>query len=447
MSARPVNGFSRDWITGSPPRTAFVTLWILASLVVTGCIWGFVAELDVVAVAQGRLITPSQLQIVQPAESGIVREILVREGQGVTTGQVLARMDPRLSDADERQLANEIAIRRLQLRRIDAELAGTLLTRRPDEPADLFAQVDQQHRARRQAHIDTLATERAVLAKAEQDLKMSIEVEAKLGRTLPIYREQESAIDQLTRDGFAGKMMLLDRRRDRIEKEQDLAAQQFTIASLKATIAQSQQRLSQLQSTYRQGLHGERVETEASLHRLRQDREKLSHRQSLLELRAPHDGVVKDLATRTVGSVVSSGTVLMTVVPSNELLQAEVWLTHLDAGQIELGQPARLKMAAYPFQRYGTLEGRVVHISPDANDLPQAANLERRRGGDEHVLPVTGYRTLIATDARDIHAQGRRFRLTPGMQVTAEIILGRRTVVDYILSPVQGALHEAGRER
>lgn len=447
MNARSADELARDWLSGRPPRMAVATLWMLVSLTFAACAWAFFAELDVVAIAQGRLITPSQLQIVQPAESGIVREILVKEGERVVSGQVLARMDPRLSDADERQLANEIATRRLQLRRIDAELSGTLLSRRPDEPADLFSQVDQQHRARRQAHLDTLATERAVLAKAEQDLKMSLEVEVKLGRTLPIYREQESAIDQLTRDGFAGKMMLLERRRDRIEREQDLAAQQFTIASLRATIAQSQQRLSQLQSAYRQGLHAERVDTEASLHRLRQEREKLSHRQSLLELRAPHDGIVKDLATRTAGSVVSSGTVLMTIVPSNELLQAEVWLTHLDAGLIELGHPVRLKLAAYPFQRYGTLEGRIVHISPDANDLPQASNLERRRGGDEHVLPVTGFRTLIATDSRDVQYQGRRFRLSPGMQVTAEVILGQRTLADYVLSPVQGALKEAGRER
>ena len=422
-------------------------LWMIAGLVAVVCAWSSVAELDVVAVAQGRLITPSQLQIVQPAESGIVREILVKEGETVASQQVLARMDTRLSDADSRQLGNEIALRRLQLRRIDAELAGSMLARRPEDAPELFVQVDQQHRARRQAHLDTLATERTMLVKAEQDLKMAMEVEAKLGRTLPIYREQESAIDKLTRDGFAGKMMLLDRRRDRIEREQDLAAQQFTIASLKATIAQSQQRLIQLQSAYRQGLHGERVDTEASLHRLVQDREKLSHRQSLLELRAPHEGVVKDLATRTLGSVVASGTVLMTVVPGNELLQAEVWLTHQDAGFIETGQTARIKLAAYPFQRYGMVEGRVVHISPDASELPQAANLERRRGGGEHVLPVTGYRALIAFDVRDIQAQGRRYRLTPGMQATAEILLGRRTVLDYVLSPVQGTVQEAARER
>ena len=436
-----------DWLVAEPSAAAQATLWTIGALIAAVGAWTVFSELDVVAVAQGRLITPSQLQIVQPAESGIVREILVKEGERVAAQQVLARMDTRLSDADGRQLGNEIGLRRLQLRRIDAELAGRMLARQPGEAADLFAQVDQQHRARRQAHLDTLATERAVLAKAEQDLKMALEVEVKLGKTLPIYREQESAIDKLTRDGFAGKMMLLDRRRDRIEREQDLAAQQFTIASLKATIAQSQQRMVQLQSAYRQGLHGERVDTEASLHRLVQERDKLSHRQSLLELRAPHQGVVKDLATRTVGSVVASGTVLMTIVPVNERLQAEVWLTHQDAGLIEPGQTARIKLAAYPFQRYGMVEGRVVHISPDASELPQAANLERRYGGAEHVLPASGYRALIAIDVRELQAQGRRYRLTPGMQTTAEVLLGRRTVLDYVLSPVQGALHEAGRER
>lgn len=435
------------WAVAEPSGAVRGVLWILVTLVAAICIWAAVSELDVVAVAQGRLITPSQLQIVQPAESGIVREILVKEGETVKAQQVLARMDTRLSDADGRQLGNEIALRRLQLRRIDAELAGAMLSRRSDESADLFAQVDQQHRARRQAHLDMLSTERAMLAKAEQDLRMASEVEAKLGRTLPIYREQESAIDQLNRDGFAGKMMLLDRRRDRIEREQDLAAQQFTIASLKATISQSQQRLAQIQSAYRQGLHGERVDTEASLHRLAQERDKLSHRQSLLELRAPHDGVVKDLATRTVGSVVAAGTVLMTVVPGNELLQAEVWLTHQDAGFVEPGRVARLKLAAYPFQRYGMIDGKVVHISPDASDLPQAANFERRRGGDEHVLPVTGYRALIGIESRELHAQGQRLRLTPGMQVTAEVLLGRRTVLEYVLSPAQATLQEAARER
>jgi hemolysin D len=364
----------------------------------------------------------------------------------VRTGQVLARMDAKLSDADSRQLGNEMRLRRLQLRRIQAELTGAPLARIVDDPPELFNQVEAQYRARRQAHLDNVATERAVFAKAEQDLKSALEVEVKLRKTLPIYREQEQAIDQLTRDGFAGKLMLLDRQRDRIQQEQDLAAQQFTIASLKAMITQAQQRIAQIQSAYLQNLHNERVDTEASLHRLVQEWDKLTHRQGLLELKAPHDGTVKDLATRTIGSVVAAGTVLMTLVPSNEPLRAEVWITHQDAGFVEVGQRAKLKLAAYPFQRFGMIDGQVQYVSPDASEWPQASNVERRRSDAEHVLPPTGYRILVSLAAPALEISGRYFRFSPGMEVTAEIHLGTRTILEYLLSPILKTVREAGRE-
>ena len=165
----------------------------------------------------------------------------------------------------------------------------------------------------------------------------------------------------------------------------------------------------------------ERVDTEASSHRLKEDSEKLAHREALLELRAPHDGIVKELATRTMGSVVAAGTVLMTVVPTDEPLQAEVWVTHQDAGLVATGQAARIKLAAYPFQRFGMLSGEVAHVSPDASDLPQAANLERSRGEADHVMPATGYRTLVSLTSRTLDHAGRGYRLAPGMQVVAEI--------------------------
>ena len=260
-----------DWIAAPAPRHASWTLWIAIGGFSLLAGWTFVAELDVIASAQGRLVTRSSLQIVQPAEAGIVREILVREGQAVTAGQVLARMDTRLSEADRRQLGNEIRLRQLQLRRIQAELTGTPLARRSEDDGVQFGQVQAQYHARRQSHLDHVAAERAIVAKAEQDLKSALEIETKLRRTLPIYRQQEQAIDQLTRDGFAGKLMLLDRQRERIQQEQDLAAQQFNIASFKATIVQAQRRIAQIQSSYREALHNERVDTEASVHRLEQE--------------------------------------------------------------------------------------------------------------------------------------------------------------------------------
>jgi HlyD family secretion protein len=423
-----------------------IVLWCLLALVAITVVWSAFGRLDIIAVAPGRIVPQSYLQIVQPAESGIVKELLIREGDVVKSGQVLARMDTRFSEADRQSLQNEMAQRTLQLRRIDAELAGSPLAAKAGDPPLLFAQVDAQYRARRQAFLDSLATEKAVLAKAQQDLRAAREVEAKLRKQLPIYREQEAAFDRLTREGYSGRLLYLEKQRDRIEKEQDLKAQEFAIEGLNATIDQSHNRVAQLQSNYRQALQNERVEAEAAYAKLEQDWNRYVARRDLLELRAPQDGIVKDLATHTVGSVLQPGAVLMTLVPTNEPMQAEVWVTHDDAGFVAAGQPARVKVATYPFQKYGMLEGAVKRISPDASDAADARS-DRRAGAGEGPQAGSGYRTLVSLGVPYLEAEGRRYLLQPGMQVTAEINLGTRTVLEYVLSPVQRTLHEAGRER
>ncbi len=418
-------------------------LWTLLALVAVALAWSAFGRLDIIAVAPGRLVPESYLQIVQPAEPGVVRELLVREGDTVKAGQVLARMDMRTSDADRRQLDNEIALTALRLRRVDAELAGVALTPKPGERSELFAQVEAQFKARRQAYLDAVETERSTLVRAEQERSAAKEVEAKLEKVLPIYREQEAAFDKLTREGYSGRLMSLEKQRERIEKEQELKAQQFAIAALTATIEQAHRRIAQITSNYRRELQDERVQAEALAVRLEQERRKQSVRQELMELRAPQDGIVKDFATHTVGSVLSPGTVLMTLVPVGGGMQAEVWVTHDDVGFVRERQPAQVKLAAYPFQKYGMLEGRVRRVSPDASDAGDARG--DRRGGE---AGGAGYRTLVAIDTPYLEsADGRRHVLQPGMQVTAEIHLGTRTVLEYLLSPVQRAVHEAARER
>jgi HlyD family secretion protein len=450
---RTLEAGQRDFAPGilklqdaSPSPLPRLVLWGLLALVAITVVWSAFGRLDIIAVAQGRIVPQSYLQIVQPAESGIVKELLVREGDVVSAGQVLARMDKRFSEADRQALKNELAQRSLQLRRIDAELAGTALTQKHDDPIELFAQVDAQYRARRQAFLDSLETERATLAKAEQDRRAAREIESKLRQQLPIYREQEEAFDRLTREGYAGRLLFLEKQRDRIEKEQDLKAQEFAIESLNASVEQSRKRVAQLQSSYRQALQNERVETEAQYAKLEQDWNKHDARHELLELRAPQDGIVKDLATHTAGSVLQPGTVLMTLVPTNDPMQAEVWVTHDDAGFVGTGRAAKLKLATYPFQKYGMIDGQVRRISPDASDVSDARS-DRRAGAGESPAAGSGYRTLVSLNTPYLEADGKRYPLTPGMQVTAEINLGTRTVLEYVLSPVQRTLHEAGRER
>lgn len=409
-------------------------------------LWLCIGRLDIVAVATGKLVPQSYLRIVQPLEQGIVREILVREGERVKAGQVLMRMDPRLTEADQRVVASELALKRLQIRRIDAELAGSALKPLQGDDAALLAQVDSQFRARRQAHQDAVEAERATLQKARQDLSTAREIEAKLRKTVPIYKETADGWAQLAREGFAGKLLAQERARLYIESAQDLRAQQENVEGLKATIAQAEKKLAQITSNYRQQLQGERIETSAQVARLAEEHGKHEHRRDLLELRAPQDGIVKDLATHTAGTVAAPGTILMTLVPLDVPLVAEVWVSNDDIGFVREGQPVRVKLAPFQFQKYGMVEGQVTQVSADASENQSATAGAVEIGRNRSAMPLT-YKTIVQLKAQELLTSEARHLLGSGMQVSGEIHLGSRTILEYLLSPVRKAFHEAGRER
>ena len=429
----------------APSPLPRMVLYVVAALFLAMLAWALVGKLDIIAVAQGKLIPAGYVKIVQPAESGVVKEILVREGQEVKAGEVLMRMDTQVSDADVETVGTDLYLRELQLRRIEAELRGVpFLFQKGDRP-ELFSQVAAQYRANREAYQGQLEGERSALTKAQQDLNSAIEMESRLRQTLPIYQEQEAAHEQLVKDGFISKLASRDKTRERIEKEQELKAQTHQVASLRASIDQSTKRLAQIGSNYRQQLQAERAQANGSRMQLEQEGAKQAYRRGLLELKAPHDGMVKDLATHTPGTVVSPGTILMTVVPHNDPVKAEVWITNVDAGFVHKGQAVKLKLAAYPFQKYGMVKGKVEHVSPDAAELPDVRERDRK-DTQEHVMPPSGFRTLIVLDQPYLERDGRQFEASAGMLVSAEIHLGERTVMEYLLSPVSKTLQEAGRE-
>jgi len=422
----------------APSPLPRAVLWIVSALTGALGLWASFGKLDVVAVAEGRLVPRAQLQIVQPAEGGVMRDLHVKEGERVRAGQLLARMDMRSAEADAATAQNEIALRRLQLRRIDAELGGTRLAALPEDPLRLYAQVEAQREARALAHEASLAEQRTVVARARRDMQAALETQAKLSGTLPVFVEQERAFERLARDGYAGRLMLAQRSRERHEAEQDLRAQEHRVEGARATMEQGERRAAQIAAGYRAQLQGERIEAEAQLARLLQELDKLSHRQKLAELRSPADGVVKDLATQTPGAVLAPGTVLMTMVPDGEALVAEVWLANQDAGFVAGGQSAKLKLASFPFQRYGMLDARVARISADSTERSDGA---KAPGG------AFAYRAQLEPLTQELRLGEARHSLRPGMQLTAEIKLAERTVLEYLLSPMQKIAAEAGRER
>lgn len=434
-------------LTDAPPNPlGRKVLWSLLILLGALLVWALLGPLDIVAVAEGKLIPQSYLKIVQPAESGIVKEILVHEGDSVKAGQVLMRMDTLISEADTKSIEADYQRKLATLARIDAELANTPYVPDRSIPPDLAREIAAQYRANRAARDAALAEENTRLVRYKHDLASSEQIKAKLEDTLPHYREQDKAFEKLARDGFAGSLMASDKKRERIEKEQELRNQTHLIESNRAYVVQSEKRLAQIDSDYRRQLHTERNEIHGQADKLAQELTKQTHRKSLLELKASQDSVVKDLATHTAGTVVQPGTVLLTLVPREDTLRAEVWVSNEDIGFVRKGQSVKLKFAAFPFQKYGMVEGVVEHVSadsadgntnnnPSANDRPQAKN-----------QPLV-YKALISLKRMHLEMDGERFALSAGMQSNAEILLGTRTVMEFLLSPVRKAWHEAGRER
>jgi HlyD family secretion protein len=390
-------------------------------------------------------------KIVQPSEAGIVREINIKEGQAVTKDQVLIRMDANISEADSKAVQAALQYKSIELRRIEAELSNQPFKREPKDSNELFNRIYAEYQSNRRALDDDIAAENASLQKAHSDLAATVEVQHKLEQTLPSYQAKEAAYEKLVKDGFAGKLMGQEKQRDRIEKEQDLRAQEFNAKSLQASIGQSQKRLNQVQSDYRQKLEAERVATFAEFQRLEQEWAKQSHKNSLLELKAPQAGIVKDLATHTPGTVVSPGTVLMTLVPNNEALQAEVWLKNEDAGFVHAGQKVKVKLSAYPFQKYGMVDGKVLQVSADATDKSATSNSQNNQNDNSQNTSGSNvqlaYRTIIQLNKQRLETEQDKLHLAPGMQVVAEIKLADETVMEYLLSPISKAFREAGRER
>ena len=437
-------------IQESPPaRLPRAVMYTVGVLFVILLLWAIFGKLDIIASADGHLVPETYIKIVQPSDAGIVQEILVKEGDQVKQGQVLMRMDTQLAKADEKTIANDLALRSLQLRRIDAELAGKPLVKKPDDPDDLFRQIESQYRDHRQSYVDVLEQAQEALKKSQHEYDSAREVLTKLQQITPILKQQADSYADMGKDGYVPQMTVLDKQRDYLEKSQDLRAQQATVASLAAAVNQAKKQIDQITSKYRSDLQNERVEAEGQHRKLEQDWLKQEHKSELLELKAPQSGIVKDIATHTIGTVVSPGTVLLSIVPENEPLVAEIMIKNDDVGFVYPQQKVKVKLASYPFAEYGMLDGVVTRIQADSDSDSQSQNKDQSpsqsRDKQQHLPSV--YKAIISLSSQVLESEGKNLKLVPGMQVVAEINQGSRTVMRYLLSPVSKTLDESGHER
>lgn len=399
--------------------------------------WACLAELDIVVSAQGKLVPAAFVRVAQPSEGGVVRLVKVKDGDQVKTGDVLLELDPVFASEDAESSEASAERLQLQLARIDAELHGTEF-RPAGGSSSLSAAVLAEYQLRRQSLAANTAEAAAAERKASSDLQTARERLTRARDLLPLVAKQSRMQEELLAQGFVSDAAATDKRRELVDARQELATQESAVASAEAALAQAMSARERVEADYRRQLAAERSQALAEATATEADARKKAHRLAQHILRAPVSGTVNGVEALASGQVVTAGATLLSVVPTDSPLQFEGWIRNEDAAYVVPGMPAKVKLAAYPFQKYGWVEAEVSWVGVDS-ETPQA--MKNAQGE-----PLF-YRARFALKAQALQRDGHAFEFKPGMQAVGDIQLGTRTLFEYLTSPARKVLLEAAREK
>lgn len=412
--------------------------WTLMAFFTIAVAWSAIGEVDIVAVAQGKIIPAGHVKVIQPAQTGVIQALNVTEGQLVQEGDLLVALDPTVPRADRDRLARELVEDRLTAARLstlgdamDTDTAPALGALPGIADADVarhrrLLEVQlAEYRDRLAAQANAMDTRKAALATAG-------ETAAKLERTLPLITRRANALKALVADKLVPEYDWLEVEQARLETAQDLRIQQARMPELAAALAEETSRYRTIQSEFRRTILTELTETDRRVATLAQELLKAEKSTSLRQLRAPVGGVVAKLAVHTVGGVVTPAQELMVIVPRERTLAVEAWLPNKDIGFVHKGQTAEVKVETFPFTKYGTIDAELADVSEDAT-------IEEQFG--------LVYAIRVAMKKSNMEVGNRVVNLSPGMAVTVEIKTGKRRLIEYLLAPLLRYAGESARER
>ncbi len=429
-------------IQHTPPHPlARGLIFTVMALFIVTLLWSYFGKVDVVAVAEGKIIPSSRVQQIQPIAKGVVKAIYVHEGKFVAAGKKLIELDNTITDSERVRIANALQEQRAVLLReqiLQAHLQGLVQGQQTSDDAQglnavqqsLLAQQWQQYLAQRAALQSQQENRRA-------EWQVNKALIKKLQATLPINTQRAEKYKALAERKLVAQDQYLALEETRITQQQDLAAAQVRDQQLAAALQEAVQNSDALTAKTRAENLVRLAEAQRAVDSSAQQLTQASDINSRQVLYAPVSGQVKDLAVNTVGGVVLEAQQLMVIVPQEAQLEVEAWLPNKDIGFVQVGDQAVFKVQTFPFTRYGTITAEVTHISQDA---VQDEKTTREKGGLLYRMSLLMSRNTLLVD-------GREQPLMPGMQVTAEIITGKRRVIDYFLSPLQKRVSESVRER
>ena len=384
-------------------------------------LWASIAQVDEVTSGQGKVIPSSKVQLIQSADPATVAELLVRAGQPVKRGQLLARLD----NPESRSIRAETDALEARAARLGAEGLGTSSGSLAGEEAAL-SEVRRQTLSSRMS---------ALRASAEQRRREAAEASAtisSLSQSLQLAQENVNRLAPLAAKNIVPQTELATAQREVVDLRGRIAAAREQQGRAMAAVSEAQSQASEAQFEFRKQALDERSQVQQKI-AVNQQSLQGRGQSGRLELRSPVDGVVNDVKVTTIGGFVAAGEKVMEVVPMGDKLLVETRVKPSDIAFIKVGDKALVKVTAYDFSTYGGLDGRVVQVSADS--IYDEAERE-------------AYFTVIVETGRSyLQSAGRRLPITPGMMTDTQIITGRKSILAYLLKPLSRARSEALRER
>ena len=426
------------------PRSARGIVWIITSMVAVLIAAMGLIPVDQVVTARGIVVSQSPTILVQPLEIAIVRSIDVHEGEQVRAGQLLARLDSTFTAADVATLEAQVSRLEAEVSRLKAEAEGKPFQYdRPDPNWTLESAIFAHRKAEFDSKVENFKHRydelTSMIARARSDA-------AGYRDRLRAAQELEDMRTKLESMHLGSKINTLAATDNRAEMARALAnSEQTAVSSARDQAALRSERDAYVQA-WRSDVSQKLAEASGKLSDAHEQLNKANLRRQLVELRSDRDAIVQSVAKVSVGSVLQSGQQFITLVPADAPLEVEANISGHDSGFVHIGDPVAIKFDTFPYSQYGMAEGTVRIVSPDAFTAQDEA---RNPTSAVPVLPTSiepFYRTRIAIERLALHNVIAGFHLTPGMPVTADVKVGKRTVLKYLLGWVLPVTQEGMRE-
>jgi HlyD family secretion protein len=426
------------------PWAARSVIYIIAALLISAALWATFSRVDRVVTARGKLITIDPLMVVQPLETAVIRSINVGVGDSVRAGEVLATLDPTFTESQQVATRERLNSMRAEAMRLEAEIYGKTFPPDPDDPSldARYLRLQTAIHSHRQAeYAAATSASDADIARVEASLTTNKTAQQGLQERLKVIGQIESMRQELMSLSAGSKLSLLTTQLDRMSLGDQLAEKRYQEKELlQQAAAAREQKEKYINNWIREG--GEKLtQVQQEIATATQQLAAAERRRSLVVLRAPADGVVLELGQRSIGSVAKEAEPLVTLVPSDNKVEAEVDIDSTDVARLRVGDTVRVKFDALPFQRHGTVDGTLRVITENSFQPDKSRTGDSKPDGQPAF-----FRARIALGPLQLRDVPADFRLIPGMTATAEIKVGRRTIISYLLDPIVRLFDESLRE-